>query len=388
MITVSTADNILKTYYLDSLKDQLDYSINPFYAAIEKNTKDVAGKYITKLVRYGVNGTVCASTEDGNLPEDNYDTYLNFTQELKNLFGTIRISDKAIKASATNEGAIVNALETEMEHLLNSAKMNFGRMLYGDGTGKIASFSNYSSLTFTVDTLKYIKEGMKVDVYSTDGDLLMEGKIVEKVDYANKQFSINNSASYGPVGSDGGFITMTHSYNNEIQGLGYLFSDGDYMYGTLKSRSNMLSPIMKTNVGTLTADYIQRVLDELEEKSGKGVNMIICSFDVRRVIVKLLSSNRMNTEFLELKGGYKAISFNGIPVVADRFCPDGTMYLLNTDDFCIHQLGDWDWLKGEDDKILKQIPGKPMFEATIAKYTNLMCYRPCGQAMISGITEE
>ena len=91
---------------------------------------------------------------------------------------------------------------------------------------------------------------------------------------------------------------------------------------------------------------------------------------------------------MELAGGYKAMSFNGIPVVADRFCPDGTMYLLNTDDFCLHQLCDWQWLEGEDGKVLRQVAGKPVYTATLVKYADLVCTRPCGQAMLSGITEK
>ena len=35
---------------------------------------------------------------------------------------------------------------------------------------------------------------------------------------------------------------------------------------------------------------------------------------------------------MNLQGGFKAISYNGIPVVTDRFVEDGTMYMLNTKD--------------------------------------------------------
>lgn len=45
------------------------------------------------------------------------------------------------------------------------------------------------------------------------------------------------------------------------------------------------------------------------------------------------------------------------------------------------------WLLGEDGKVLRQVAGKPIYTASIVKYAELMCYRPCGQAMLSGITE-
>ena len=42
---------------------------------------------------------------------------------------------------------------------------------------------------------------------------------------------------------------------------------------------------------------------------------------------------------------------------------------------------------GEDGKILKQVPGKPIYTATLVKYAELMCARPCGQGALYGITE-
>ena len=131
---------------------------------------------------------------------------------------------------------------------------------------------------------------------------------------------------------------------------------------------------------------MQSALDTIEENSGSKVNFIVCSWGVRRALASALSKYRQ-METMELAGGYRAVSFNGIPVVADRFCPAGTMYLLNTDDFCLHQLCDWQWLEGEDGKVLKQVAGKPVYTATLVKYAELICNRPCGQGALLGIKE-
>ncbi|MBO7297452.1 MAG: phage major capsid protein, partial [Clostridia bacterium] len=117
------------------------------------------------------------------------------------------------------------------------------------------------------------------------------------------------------------------------------------------------------------------------------VNFIVCSWGVKRALAEYFRQFKVAMPTIEFAGGFKAVSFNGIPVVADRFCPAGTMYLLNTEDFKIHQLCDWKWLEGEDGKILKQIPGKPVYTATLVKYAELMCQRPNGQGMLTGITE-
>ena len=87
-----------------------------------------------------------------------------------------------------------------------------------------------------------------------------------------------------------------------------------------------------------------------------------------------------------LEGGAMAITFNGIPVVADKFVQNGTAYLLSTKDFALHQLGDWTWLEGDDGKVIKQNPGYPTYSATLVKYADLICDRPLGQAKITNIS--
>jgi hypothetical protein len=180
-------------------------------------------------------------------------------------------------------------------------------------------------------------------------------------------------------------VAGAHGY--EITGLRSIF-ENEKLYGVSKINNPALQPYINRDVGELTTTKLQTALDEIEIASGSSVNFIVCSWGVRRAIVELLTKNSTSAQTTEIAGGFKAITFNGIPVVADRFCPNGTMYLLNTDDFKIHQLCDWKWLEGEDGKILKQVPGKPVYTATLVKYAELMCYKPGGQGMISGITEK
>ncbi|PKK95971.1 MAG: hypothetical protein CVV59_00860 [Tenericutes bacterium HGW-Tenericutes-4] len=88
---------------------------------------------------------------------------------------------------------------------------------------------------------------------------------------------------------------------------------------------------------------------------------------------------------MELTGGYRAISYNGIPVISDRFVEEDAMYLLNTKEFALHQLCDWKWLEGEDGRIIKQMPGFATYTATLVKYADLICNKPSGQAKLTGL---
>jgi hypothetical protein len=100
-----------------------------------------------------------------------------------------------------------------------------------------------------------------------------------------------------------------------------------------------------------------------------------------------LSAGRLNVDYQNLDGGYKALSFNGIPWVADRFVETGALYALNSNDFKLHQLCDWRWLESESGKVLNQISNKAAYKATLVKYADLICERPCGQVKITNIAE-
>ena len=132
---------------------------------------------------------------------------------------------------------------------------------------------------------------------------------------------------------------------------------------------------------------MQKVIDELDENANSQVDFIVCSAGVKRNYQTYLSSYRSNINVMELQGGFKAISYNGIPVVSDRFAPANTMYLLQTSEFNLHQLCDWKWLEGEDGRVIKQNLGKPTYQATLVKYADIICNKPSGQAKITGIIE-
>ena len=386
MVTMTSADNALKSVYLGVISDQLNTAVNPLLARIRQSTADVWGKEVRRLARYGVNGGVGAGTEEGDLPSAAGNNYEQFVTTLKNLYGTIEISDKAVRASENNVGAFVNLLSAEMEGLVRSSSFNFGRMLFGDGSGVLAEVSSVSGTTVTVGSVKNIVEGMVVD-FLDEGSAVSgaEGRRILSVDRDNKTFTVSGGTLTGV--DEGAQVCVQGSYNLELTGLGAIFKTTGSLYGIDRATHKWMIPYIKTSVGAITETAIQTAIDRLEETAGSRVDFIVCSWGVKRALQKLFSESKRNTDVMELEGGYRTISYNGIPVVADRFCPDGTMYLLNTQDFCLHQLCDWKWLEGDDGRVLKQVAGKRVYTATLVKYADLICTRPCGQAMLSGITE-
>ncbi|MDE7464384.1 MAG: phage major capsid protein, partial [Clostridiales bacterium] len=140
--------------------------------------------------------------------------------------------------------------------------------------------------------------------------------------------------------------------------------------------------------GTIDEITIQEAIDALENDAGSTVDFIACSQDAKYSFIDYMSGYKRNIDFMELEGGFKTLSYNGLPLVYDRFVPAGAMYLLNTKAFRLHQLCDWRFLETENGKILRQNQGKPTYTATLVKYCDLICSKPNGQAMLTGITRK
>ncbi len=382
MIDLTSAQNALKDAYLSAASNILNTQTNPLFARIKQTSADVYGRQIIKVAPIGINGGIGAGSETGALPTANGNNYVQLKSTLKNLYGTMEISDKAIRASANSNGAFVDLLSAEMEGLLNSSKFNLARMLYGDGTGAVATVVSFASGVATVDSVKNLIEGMVVDVY-TGSTASHTGLRIKYVDRVNKTVTFT-TAPTSMTADD--VMYVQGSKGNEITGLGAIFNTSANIYGLSRTENKWLNPYVSSTSTEISDNLIQTAVDFLDENTGSNVDFISCGAAVRRAYLDYLQCYRRNVDVITLESGHKAISFNGIPMVTDRFVADDTMYLLDTTKFALHQLCDWEWIEGEGGNILRQKPGYPAYSATLVKYADLICEQPNGQAKISGIS--
>ena len=385
MITIENADKALKDYYLDAICSQLSDGVSPFFSAIEKNTSNVFGKDVKIAIVRGNCGSVMAGAEDADLPDPYKNRYLDITLPLKNLYGTIEVSDKALRASRDSSGAFVNLVNAEMDGLISSAKHNFQRMLFGDGTGALCKITSKSGdSVYKVDSVKDYFVGMCVDICGTgnDGASDITGIYVTAVNSASSTVTF---ASKITTTVTGGKIYPHGSKDGELTGLGAIF-DSKELYGYDKTKEPYFAPYKVDAEGKLTEDILSDVLDDMEEKFNSKINMIICSYKTRKKIASLIANNRRVVNSVDAHTGYGVVTVNDVPVYADRYCPDDRILFLNTEDFLLSQLCDWEWLEDEGGKILKQVPGKASYTATLVKYAELICKKPCAQAMLYNFT--
>lgn len=386
----------LKSFYLDGLRYQLNDRASAFLAQIEKTSESVVGKDIVMALRYGRTGGIGNRADDGLLPTPNARKTKQARWETKNFFARFRITDKTIEASRSNVGAFANMLETEISDCEIDAKLDLSRQALGDGSGKLATVSADSTyaagppklLTITLDTVMYLAEGMFVDLFGSDGTAVADASELEivYVDDATNQVKLLVSKDISASVKATVYLTVSGNKDMELTGAGAVYATSGTLYGIDKSAYPWLKPQVKALNGEISENVIQEMIDLCETRTGSTINYIQTSLGVRRAYIDLLAATKQTMNTLDLKGGFKALSYNGIALTADKYIPTGQMQLMDLSDWAMYQMTDFNWMD-RDGSIMSRVANRPAWEATLVKYCDIGCQRPRGQALITGITE-
>ena len=389
MLSVNTIDSVLKSYYLDAICASLNTGVSPLYSAIEKSAAEISGKEAVVPSMYGVCGGLGSTDETGELPESGECLRSGFHVPLKNIYGVIDISDKALRASRDNASGIVGLLNTEIKAMVRSAQFNLNRMLWMDGTGLLATISSFATGAMpsaTVNDTRFLSEGMKVDVYRSNSAIVNGIRIVD-VNHETKTITFEFGVLLTQSLQSADKLYVQKPKHNEVNGIPYALNNPNTYFGVNVATNPGIKPVERDLQDELTVDAMQEFFDSASLRAGLQPDMIVCSMKTRRQYLKQLELNRRNIDYLNLDGGFKTLSFNGIPVVGERFAPDGEMYFLNTPTLKLVQLNDWEWLEGENGSILNQLDRKAVYTATLVKYANLVAAYPRGQSRLKGILD-
>jgi len=137
----------------------------------------------------------------------------------------------------------------------------------------------------------------------------------------------------------------------------------------------------------LTLDLMQEMFDKVETAAGKdyGPNVIFTTKAIRRKYLTLMQADRRNVNTMALDGGWKALDYNGIPLMVDDDAIDGEMYFLTTKDLQIYRMSDYEWMQ-KDGAVLDRITGYDAYEAILYRYAELGCIRRNSHGVICDLS--
>jgi hypothetical protein len=381
-LNMTAASEALKINYLPALRYQLN-TANPILSVLDRNSESVVGSEIRMALRYGRNGGVGNRAEDGVLPTPNSRKTKQASFQTKNLFARIQVSDKTMKASRSRDGAFVSLLEAELEDAQTDAKDQMARQCFGDGTGKLATFSAATTqTTIGVSSTQYFVEGMLIDIMATNNTVKASQIEVVGVDDINNTITLGTAQT--TLATD--YAVVFGNYNQELTGLAAVFTADNTLYGINRATNKWFNPTLKSAMGSISEVGIQQLIDDVDRKAGGKTNFLLSSYGVRRAYQDLLLATKRTTDVMKLKGGYETLTFNGMPFATDKYAPAGTLYGLDLSTWSLYHIEDWDWLDN-DGAILHRVVDRPVWEASLVRYCDLGCSKPKGNFMATGITE-
>lgn len=394
MITISTINEALKVLYINPIREFVNMKADPLAARILQTSDNITGyQKIVRAVQIGANGGAGAGTETGALPKAGENMYKQFESSIMNLYGTISIADKTMKSAVEGAGSFVNALQRDVDTLVKTLKFSLARQIYGDGSGVLCKTKSASSGATQIEVaddaiLFNILPGLTVDVIKSNGSTVVsaDGTRVLDVNHNTRKITLSKALT-GALDANGA-IYMQGSKDLELTGLGAIFDTANVttLYNLTRSSYSWMNPYVDGSVGELTEVKLQNAINNIEDVYDVSINHIAAGNTAYQYYMELMNYRRAINDVMILEGGHKALKFNGLPLVRNKFLAPATIDMYDTSLFTIDQIDDWDWLDDGEHGILQRNAGYATYEGSIAKYCNLMCRLPAGIGRLSGIT--
>ena len=409
--SLNTLSEILKEYYLGPVAEQLNNEVL-LLSRLETRSEDLVGKRAYVPLHYGRSTGIGARGEAAALPAAGAQSYEKAVYDLKYLYGRVEVTGPSMAKTKNEAGAFLQALKSELDGIRNDLKKDLARQIYGDGTGTIATGvtgGTHSTTAIEVGAEPIRKgqiyPGMKINVYddSATADHTHSGEFPSVFTVATVNVltgTITTTETSSAAFDDGdtirrsGVVTKTpaegntYSLSDEIDGLRRIVSDASAgaALGGLSPASNTWWDNVRVEAtgGVLTLDVMQQALN-LARINGGMPTSVVTTLGLQREFYDLLNEEvrYVDPESLNYAAGFKTLSYNGMPIIADIDAPYGLMYILDESTMKVFSDQDWHFLDA-DGQTLRQRADHDAFEAIMTRYLNLGATRRNNQVVIKG----
>jgi len=407
--TLSTLSNILKEYYLGPVAEQLNNEVL-LLSRLESRSEDLVGKYAYVPLHKTRSGGIGARAESAALPAAGKQGYDKAKYDLKYLYGTVQVTGPSVAKTKNEAGSFLQVLKSELDGLRNDLRRDLARQVYGDGTAQIAQCGTTTSATTVVLNSAGGKEairkghlyvGMLVDIGTTADVNTISGaspREITAVDYTNATITISGAAVTTTSShyvtragaTNDGLASANGSRSYEIDGLQRIISTSATYFGEIDTANeawwdNQRMAIADTTNGRLTLEDLQKGLN-LVRLQGTMPTAMITSLGIQREFYMLLEDQVRYVEpnSMDYSAGFKTLSYNGMPVIADIDAPYGRIHIVDESTLKVFSDQDWHFLD-MDGSTLRQVQGYDVFEAVMARYMNLGATRRNNQIVLTGV---
>lgn len=305
----------------------------------------------------------------GSLPTANPASASKATIAAKSVYSVTEVQREAIKASASDEGAFVEALKWNVQKSVEAFNRNASRILFSDGTGALGTTTAAVATGTAAVPIIIISAATWVEGHWEENDYVNVDSLTSVWAVTTVVPSTRTITLTRISGSDdltaiatAKIVYMQNSKNNDPNGLkGVCDATSGTLYGVNVGRRWQATQIAAGGSG-ISEDVLNELIISVQYKCGKTPKKIITSYVQYRKILNFLEDHKVynvDPRASELKG---KISFSGIEymsdagpigIFADRMCEDDRVYAVNTDFITAHHRPDFGWFDDDGTVFLR-----------------------------------
>jgi len=422
VITDTELTGLLKNVY-SQFREKVQNLVTPLLAQLEKGK---AGG--PRNMRWGGNNVFfdvvvgrpsgATFSQSGYFPPDTTASEVQGNVGVVRAYTTRQIDGLAFVGTQSKDSAFTTIATKTMEEIKEASQLLMQQALHNKQDGIVALVSSVTDTTHIVVSSPYGVSGA-----GQGGLLLSVGDNIAVLDGSNVQrgyskiTAISNSGDNATLTLGTAISSMStsdkivkattsdNSYNNAMNGLINITNRGG-SYASLHNISastyaiwdatRLVAGTDTPDVNTPTESDIWDLIQKIAGRSGKDAMvrpqdfLLMTTPGLAKKLMETMVGQRRFTadEFsTTIKGGYKALTVCGIPMVQDYYVPAGTIYLLHIPSLAWVDAKDWGFVEFEGAGPWRWLQGRDAFETTYGWYGNLACLARNAHGTITGYTD-
>ncbi len=347
-------------------------------------------------------------------------------QEVQGNVGVVRayttrqIDGLAFVGTQSKDAAFQTIAKKTMEEIKEASTLLMQQALHNKSDGIVALVGSVTSTTVIVVTSPYgvasagqgsllVSVGDYIAVLDTSSsDAVLGRSNVSAISVSGDNSTLTLTTAIAGMAAADKLVKATASdtsFNGAMNGLINITNrGGSYasLHGITQATYGIWDAIRMV-AGTDTPDASQPtesdiwdLIQRIAGRSGKDAMLRPQDFLLmttpglgKKIIESMVGQRRFDSaEFsTTIKGGYKAVSVCGIPLVQDYYVPAGTLYLIHIPSLSWVDAKDWGFVEFEGAGPWRWTQGRDAFETSYGWYGNLACLQRNSHGSITGYTD-
>ncbi len=404
--TMTTFDALIKERYEDpSIVEQLIYPDNPFLERLRKNgDTGMVGDVMPVPLFYG-NPQGVASPFSKAQTNNSTTKSAKWSIEAGDYHGVVRVGEKVMMATRTNQGAFLEDKRAEIDGLWETAGENLSIYAWGNGGNALGRIGEINATTITLENTADVAN-FEIDMYV----------VASADDGSVTTHALRDSADQTiitAVNRNTGVLTLT---TGDISGMttgDYLFREGDFFGDVgavvIKGVQSFIAgtdapaALWGISANTRATDpqrfggcrvpaaelagktYEERIKTLISRMKGRYKARMPTEgymhpedFDVLQTLMAARGQRDLNKG--ETQFGYSsiniAVSGGNLPIYCDRHCPKGTFFAFRMEDFWISSMGELLYPQTNDGNQVLRVTDATDIEYRLISHPLLACRAP------------